>query len=146
MDMVLQYISNMEAMAYSSLDCGRSTTGQWQYIGQIRCISPCGHFALQYAVDLWNNVPDIQSRLSTIDKFSGTVNDHTCLLSAHMWGCFAYVLDPKLQDGKKLSKWSPQKRQRQFLGWSQSYVPLVALVYNLCTGSIIPQFHTVMED
>eukprot|EP00957_Ditylum_brightwellii_P001102 87781-Ditylum_brightwellii.AAC.2 len=47
-------------------------------------------------------MPDIQSGLSHIDKFSGTVNDNTCLLSAHVWECPTYVLDPKLQDGKKL--------------------------------------------
>eukprot|EP00957_Ditylum_brightwellii_P066432 5043030-Ditylum_brightwellii.AAC.1 len=40
-------------------------------------------FALQYVADLWNHMPDIQSGLSPIDKFSGTVNDHTHLLGAH---------------------------------------------------------------
>eukprot|EP00957_Ditylum_brightwellii_P161173 12272109-Ditylum_brightwellii.AAC.1 len=29
-------------------------------------------FALQYAADLWNHMPDIQSGLFPIDKFSGT--------------------------------------------------------------------------
>eukprot|EP00957_Ditylum_brightwellii_P138950 10591131-Ditylum_brightwellii.AAC.1 len=61
---------------------------------------------------------DIQSGLSPIDKFSGTVNDNIHLLSSHVWGCPTYVLDPKLQDGKKLPEWSPQKRGGQFLGWS----------------------------
>eukprot|EP00957_Ditylum_brightwellii_P086595 6588831-Ditylum_brightwellii.AAC.1 len=66
----------------------------------------CWPFALQYAADLWNHMPDIQSGLSPIDKFSGTVNDHTHFLSPHVWGCPMYVLDTKLQDGKKLPKWS----------------------------------------
>ena len=103
-------------------------------------------FVLQYAADLWNHIPDIQSGLSPIDKFSGTVNDHTRLLSAHVWGFPTYVLDPKLQDGKKLTKWSHQKRQGQFLEWSQSHALSVTLTCNLCTDSIIPQFHTVMDD
>eukprot|EP00957_Ditylum_brightwellii_P180880 13780252-Ditylum_brightwellii.AAC.1 len=88
----------------------------------------------------------MQSGLFPIDKFSGTVNDHTCLLSAHVWGCPTYVMDPKLQDRKKVPKWSPQKRQGKFLGWSQSHALPVALVHIICTGSITPQFQTVMDD
>eukprot|EP00957_Ditylum_brightwellii_P102839 7836790-Ditylum_brightwellii.AAC.1 len=74
-------------------------------------------FALQYAVDIWNNMPEQQTGLSPIDKFSRIILDHTNLLNLHVWGCPAYVLDPMLQDGKKLLKWNPQKRSGQFLGW-----------------------------
>eukprot|EP00957_Ditylum_brightwellii_P080971 6158952-Ditylum_brightwellii.AAC.1 len=103
-------------------------------------------FALQYAVDLWNHVPDIWSGLSIIDTFSGIINDQAHLLSVLVRGCPAYVLDLKLQDGKKFPKWSPQKRQGKFLGWSQSHALSVALVHNLCTDSTTPQFHTMMDD
>eukprot|EP00957_Ditylum_brightwellii_P103159 7862095-Ditylum_brightwellii.AAC.1 len=51
-----------------------------------------------------------------------------------------------LQDGKKLSKWNPWKRQGQFLGWSQNHSSTVALIKNMRTGSISPQFQTVMDD
>jgi hypothetical protein len=103
-------------------------------------------FALQYAVDIWNRMPDINTKLSPLDVFSGVVSDHTDLLNSHVWGCPTYVLDPTLQDGKKLPKWSPRKRRGQFLGWSKSHASSVALVRNLNTGSITPQFHTVMDD
>eukprot|EP00957_Ditylum_brightwellii_P032140 2436907-Ditylum_brightwellii.AAC.1 len=83
--------------------------------------------------------------LSPIDKFSDTVNDHTHSLSVHAWGCPAYMLDPTLQAGRKIPKWSPQKGQGQFLGWSQSHVLLVALVHNLHTGSITLQCHIVIN-
>eukprot|EP00957_Ditylum_brightwellii_P166105 12646236-Ditylum_brightwellii.AAC.1 len=103
-------------------------------------------FALQYAVNLWNQLPNITTGLSPQDIFSGTASDHSELQRAHVWGCPAYVLDPTLQDGKKLPKWQPCKCRRQFLGWSKQYASSVALIHNFWTGSISPQFHTVMDD
>eukprot|EP00957_Ditylum_brightwellii_P183713 13993140-Ditylum_brightwellii.AAC.1 len=70
-------------------------------------------FALQYAVDIWNRIHAISTKLSPMDIFSGTVSDYTDL---HVWGCPAYVLNPTLLDGKKFSKWSLQKQHGQFLG------------------------------
>eukprot|EP00957_Ditylum_brightwellii_P164029 12489065-Ditylum_brightwellii.AAC.1 len=68
-------------------------------------------FALEYAVDLWNHLPDMDTGLSPLDNFSGTIKDHSRLLEAHVWGCPAYVLDPTLQDRKKIPKWNPCKRR-----------------------------------
>eukprot|EP00957_Ditylum_brightwellii_P127137 9693130-Ditylum_brightwellii.AAC.1 len=48
-------------------------------------------------------------------SFSSTVSDHKLLLDSHVWGCPTYVLDPALQDGKKLPKWHPCKHCGQFL-------------------------------
>eukprot|EP00957_Ditylum_brightwellii_P116010 8850192-Ditylum_brightwellii.AAC.1 len=61
-------------------------------------------FALEYAVDLWNHLPYMDTGLSPLDKFSGTIKDYSCLLEAHVWGCPVYVLDPTLQDRKKIPK------------------------------------------
>eukprot|EP00957_Ditylum_brightwellii_P113825 8678064-Ditylum_brightwellii.AAC.1 len=93
-------------------------------------------FALQYAVGIWNCMPDINMKLSPMDIFSRTVLDHTDLLNSHVWGCPAYVLNPTLQDRKKLPKWSPRKQHGLFLGWIKSHASSVALVRNLNTGSI----------
>jgi hypothetical protein len=63
-----------------------------------------------------------------------------------MWGCPVYVLDPKLQDGKKIPKWNCQAQQGQFLGFSDKHSSLVATVCHLTTGFDSPQFHVVFDD
>eukprot|EP00957_Ditylum_brightwellii_P012468 942382-Ditylum_brightwellii.AAC.1 len=77
-------------------------------------------FALQYAIGIWNAMPDVNMGLSPLNIFSCTVTDHIDLLKTHVWGCPAYVLDPTLQDGKKLPKWHPCKCRGQFLGIEQA--------------------------
>jgi hypothetical protein len=60
-------------------------------------------FALEHAVYLWNNIPKQDSLLAPFQLFARTKfpsYDHLCC--SHGWGCPAYVLDPKLQDGKKI--------------------------------------------
>jgi hypothetical protein len=61
-------------------------------------------------------------------------------------GCPAYVLDLKIQDGKKIPKWQPKSRRGQFLGFSKQHVSMIGLVHNIRTGSISPQFHVVYDD
>ena len=58
-----------------------------------------------------------------------------------MWGCPVFVLDPKLQDGKKITKWNRWSRLGQFLGFSNKHFSLVAKVETnllvLCLPSIM---------
>jgi hypothetical protein len=61
-------------------------------------------------------------------------------------GCPAYVLDLKIQDGKKIPKWQPKSRRGQFLGFSKQHASTIGLVRNIKTGSISPQFHVVYDD
>lgn len=63
-----------------------------------------------------------------------------------MWGCPAYVLDPKLQDGKKLPKWKPRARRGMFLGYIQKHSSLLGRVLIIVTGYISPQCHVVYDD
>ena len=66
-------------------------------------------FALEHAVHIWNHLPRPDSRLSPIEIFTGSkAPTHESLSHLHVWGCPTYVLDPKLQDGKKLPKWKPR--------------------------------------
>eukprot|EP00956_Cyclotella_meneghiniana_P015936 scaffold24808_cov102-Cyclotella_meneghiniana.AAC.1 len=67
-------------------------------------------------------------------------------MRTHVWGCPVYVLDPKLQDGKKLPKWNRRARMGQFLGFSREHSSTVALVRNLHTGYVSPQYHVVFDD
>mgnify|MGYP000400032102 CR=1 FL=1 len=65
-------------------------------------------FALDHAVYLWNHMPQRESRLAPIEIFGSTrFADYRHLQHAHVWGCPTYVLDPMLQDGKKIPKWQP---------------------------------------
>ena len=77
---------------------------------------------------------------------TSTKSDHKDLLRTHVWGCPCYVLDARLQDGKKLPKWNRRARMGQFLGFSRQHSSTVALVRNLHTGYVSPQYHVVFDD
>ena len=62
-------------------------------------------YAFEHAIFLWNNLPGRTSRVAPFELFTGvTLNFFAHLHRSHVWGCPVYVLDPKLQDGKKLPK------------------------------------------
>ena len=63
-----------------------------------------------------------------------------------VYGAFAYVLDPTLQDGKTLPKWQPCSRSAQFLGFSMDHSKSFCLVRILQTSFVSPQFHVVYDD
>ena len=71
--------------------------------------------------------------------------DNKNLRNGKTWGCPTYVLDPKLQDGKKLAKWSPRIRKGQYLGKSHTYASSVGMIRNLTTGFISPLFHVIYD-
>eukprot|EP00977_Amphora_coffeiformis_P012588 scaffold3140_cov87-Amphora_coffeaeformis.AAC.1 len=58
----------------------------------------------------------------------------------------SYVLDPRLQDGKKIPKWEPCSQQGQFLGFSKEHATTIGLIRNTRTGYISPQFHVVYDE
>jgi hypothetical protein len=61
-------------------------------------------------------------------------------------GCPVYVLDPTLQDAKKLPKWNRRSRRAVYLGYSRQHSNNVHMVLNLETGNISPQYHLVFDD
>ena len=104
-------------------------------------------FALEYAIYLWNNMPSQQSLIAPLELFSQQkFPSYDQLHRAHVWGCPVYVLEPKLQDGKKLPKWLPRSRRGRFLGISPEHSSTVGRILNLRTGSISPQYHVVYDD
>ena len=104
-------------------------------------------FAVDHAVYLWNHLPGRDLRLAPDELFSGgKFPSYGFLNSAHVWGCPIYVLDPKLQDGRKLPKWTKRARRGQYLGISPEHSSTVARVRHLTTGNISPQFHVVFDD
>ena len=51
------------------------------------------------------------SILAPLKTFTGSKIDMSTLRNKEVWVCAAHVLDPKLQDGKKLPKWNHRARQ-----------------------------------
>eukprot|EP00957_Ditylum_brightwellii_P033617 2549015-Ditylum_brightwellii.AAC.1 len=147
----LIHISNQVTLiasdtVHGKLDFERVAAGHGVTIEQYHCDN--GVFKSQ----LWSDSCEEAGQLST--SMSGVGAHHqnaaaeqsigTVVRSARTMLLHATIYGPK--DGKKLPKWSPQKQCGQFLGWSKSHASSVALARNLNTGSITPQFHTVMDD
>jgi len=103
--------------------------------------------AVSYAAHLYNHTPRATTGISPVEIFSGTKSDHQVLRNAHVWGCPAYVLEPSLtQVGGKIPKWQPRSRRSQYVGFSSEHAESIALVRNLHSGYITPQYHIVFDD
>ena len=63
-------------------------------------------FAVKHAAWIHNRIPNRTSGLTPLELLTKTKADHRDLLHSHVWGCPVFVLDPKLQDGKKIPKWN----------------------------------------
>eukprot|EP00804_Cyclotella_cryptica_P008397 CCRYP_003922-RA/>CCRYP_003922-RA protein AED:0.43 eAED:0.43 QI:0/-1/0/1/-1/0/1/0/116 len=58
---------------------------------------------------------------------------------------WAGVLDPSLQDGKKIPKWDSCARQGIFVGFLNKHSSLVPLVFNPHTQQVSPQYHVIFD-
>ena len=103
-------------------------------------------FAIDYAVWLYNRMPRMDNGFAPMELFCRQKLDKRILRSAHVFGCPVYVLDPVLQDGRKLPRWQPKSHRGQFLGMSKHHASTIGLIQNIRTGSISPQFHLVYDD
>ena len=63
--------------------------------------------AINYAVRVFNHLPSIDTGLCPDEMWSQSLTTHDDLRRAHVWGCPVYVLEPELQDGKKMPKRQP---------------------------------------
>ena len=102
--------------------------------------------AIAYAIWVFNRLPQIDTGLCPNELWSQTKFSHEDFRRAHVFGCPVYVLEPKLQDGKKIPKWSPRARLGMFAGFSTQHSSLVPLVLNVKTGKISPQYHVIFDD
>jgi hypothetical protein len=105
-------------------------------------------FALDYAVYIYNHVPTKgkPGMPSPQEVFCGTKIGCRPLRRLRVFGCPCYVLDPRLQDGKKIPKWEPRSRKGQFLGYSKEHATTIGMIRNIRTGHISPQFHVVFDE
>eukprot|EP00804_Cyclotella_cryptica_P011604 CCRYP_020926-RA/>CCRYP_020926-RA protein AED:0.37 eAED:0.37 QI:0/0/0/1/0/0/2/0/251 len=74
--------------------------------------------AMNYAVWVYNRLPQHGAGLSPKELFSGIKFPRSGLPCAHVFGSPVYVLDPCLQDGKKIPKWDSRARQGIFVEFS----------------------------
>ena len=104
--------------------------------------------AMDYAAWLYNHIPKMDSGVAPVELWSRTAQSTVMLLDdCHVWGCPVYVLEPKLQkSGVKIPKWNPRSRRGVNMGFSDRHASTIALVLNLMTKSISPQFHVVFDD
>jgi hypothetical protein len=103
--------------------------------------------AMNYAVWVYNRLPKRSlGGLSPNEFWSGSRSDHSDLKRTHVFGCPVYVLDPDLQDGKRIPKWTSRARKGMFVGFSSEHSSQCPLVLNLETGHISPQYHVVFDD
>ena len=67
-------------------------------------------FSLEHAIYLWNYLSNgdykLQGGLSPINIYTSSKLDTGSLRVEKPCGCPEYALDPRLRDGRKISKWS----------------------------------------
>ena len=102
--------------------------------------------ALLYAEFLFNRTPSMTNGHSPLERLTQRRSDNKDLLRAKVFGCPAFVLDARLQDGKKIPKFDKRARCGQFLGFSPETSTLVGLVRHLVSGHISGQYHVVYDE
>ena len=95
-------------------------------------------FAVQHVFWLFNQFPNRVTGLTPLEVFTKTKSDHCDLQRAHVWGCPVFVLNPRLQDGKKIPKWNRHARLAQSVGFSPEHSTLVANNRHLQTNHVSP--------
>jgi len=105
-------------------------------------------FAIRYANDMFNAAPSLakdKEGVSPIELFAQT-QVAPRFKHSHTFGSPVYVLDAALQQGQRIGKWNERARIGIYLGSSPRHSRKVALVLNLVTGHVSPQFHCVFDD
>ena len=101
---------------------------------------------MEYATYLYNRLPKDKNHHSPIEIFSGSKLETTWTKKSRVFSCPAYVLNPVVQDGKKLPRWRPKSRRGQFLGRSPKHASNIGLIQNINTGFVSAQFCVVYGD
>ena len=103
-------------------------------------------FAMQCIVDRHNRLSLDENNKSPLEKFPG-IEDEPIPTHFHTFGCPVFILDSPNQSGSiGTPKWQPRSHTGIYLGHSPCHASSVALVLNLRTGLVSPQFHVVYDD
>ena len=104
-------------------------------------------FAVNHAIYIWNQITDSKTHFSLIDLFTSLLHfGNNDLQQLHVFSCPIYLLDAKLQDSKKVSKWTRCSRCGIYLGGSKIHSSTVHLILNLETGKVSPQYHIIFDN
>ena len=79
------------------------------------CDSSLWPLAVQYAVMIFNRMPDAATGLSPLDILARTRASHSHFQDFHVWGCPVFVLDKRIADGKKPTRWEPRSGRHVFV-------------------------------
>ena len=60
---------------------------------------------------LYNLMRGANTGVAPIEILTGSRMSGEEIRKSRVWGCPAYVLDPKIQDGNKLPRWVPRARR-----------------------------------
>jgi hypothetical protein len=102
-------------------------------------------FAVHHAVNLHNMTPSRYHTQSPWELFTGTLPTRS-LNDYKVFGCPTYVLNKNAQDNPSVAKkWSEQSWQSIYLGRSRQHAHNVALIYNIASTHVTPQFHAVFD-
>jgi len=102
-------------------------------------------FALMNECKIANRVK--QKGGSSAEAKFAKVKQWVDLETYHLFGCPVFVLDASLQGGiGKIPRWDPHARVSIYLGHSTQHAGNVALILNIMTGHVSPQYHLVFDD
>ena len=116
-------------------------TARWPRV-MSNCLWP---YALRAANDALISAPRRVDGRSAASVFSRT-DVSPKLGSFRPFGCPTYVLTNELAAGKHIPKWFKRARVGLYLGQSPQHARSVALVLNISTGLVSPQFHVAFDD
>jgi hypothetical protein len=102
-------------------------------------------YALREANESLNSTPSKVTGKIANQMFANTETP-TMVRHFHPFGCPAYVLNDNLAAGKSIPKWHKKARLGVYLGRSPNHAQSIALILNLSTGLVSPQFHIKFDD
>ena len=105
------------------------------------CLWP---YAIRYANDVHNSTR-VGRSMTPIELFSSTTI-RPKLKHFHSFASPVYVLKNKLQAGQSIPKWESRSRIGLYLGPSPRHSRSVALVLNLATRLVSPQYHLRFDN
>jgi len=102
-------------------------------------------YALTYANDIFCHTPRAKDGVIPFAAFKG-VSITPAVNDFHTWGQPCFVLRPDFQGPVKPPKWEKRAYTGIFLGRSPSHASSVAMVLNIDTAMVTPQYHVAFDE
>ena len=103
-------------------------------------------YAMLSIIERHNKLSLDEHGRSPLERFTSTI-DECISIDLHTRGCPVFILDAPTQAGTiGTPKWSPKLHTSIYPGHSPCHAGSVALVLNLRTGLISPQYHVVFDN